>query len=163
VYSGQRQWVGNWLLVSGQTEWRFDTHGSDAGAVLNRAVDIVTDRIASRDAVILSRSGLERVRLRIAGIETLPHYARLTDYFKGLLPVEHARLVSLSGGTQEWELHLATALDAFVQLLERDGRLRAVPVSTEPLVRLTAETPLSPEPAGTPTFDYVWLDRSLGR
>ena len=104
-------WRADWTLLGlgDRRAWTATARAIDAAVA--SGVDGATERLAST----LAGKGGERrqVRARVQGVESLAAYARVSEYFDGLVRVESARLYRAAPGALVFDLAIQGRIDEF--------------------------------------------------
>lgn len=122
------------LQLDGQPYW-FELARSDTGVALRHLVDQVTDKIASKYAVVSSADTSQQVVLQVDGVNELDGYAKLTRYLDRVVAISQYQLQVVQGSQVAFLVNLATDLGALEQTFRLDGKMS---VSDQPVLQVPA-------------------------
>lgn len=105
------RWRADWTLLGlgERRAWSATAGGIDSAVA--SGIDGVTERLAS----MLAGKGGERrrVRARVRGVDSLAKYARVSEYFRGLVRVDSARLQRATPGELVFDITIQGRVDEF--------------------------------------------------
>ena len=102
------QWLGEWEFWLNKEVFTHQTSGPDLLDQASQMVDLLTDELAARNAVLGRESGL--LQLAVGGIRSPADYGSLLNYLRSLEFVD-AVVVSRLQGDRLW-INLQTRADA---------------------------------------------------
>ena len=120
-----RQWQSSWSLLMPESERHWSLVDSDYTQLINKAVDQAADAMGEVYAVHTIGQGAPEavIRLRVDGVSAISKYRQLEDYLRDLNMVENLLPLQVDAKSALFEVSLRTGADAFLDLVDAEGRL----------------------------------------
>jgi hypothetical protein len=115
--------VGLWQFLFQDQVEIFDSLATELETYINDPLDRITSQLARHFSVTPLRSGQQRARLRVEGVDSLAAYAELVTYLEGLVLVDSVIVSLLRGQVLELDLSLQGNPDQLHELLSLDRNL----------------------------------------
>ena len=116
-------WRGDWKLYQERSNNDWNNRGKSLEAVAADAVRHVADLLANRFAPLARETGLNLVRLRVSGIDTLAGYATVGRLLEGHKGLERVTVAAVEADAVVYELQTRSGIDALEQGLSVGGVL----------------------------------------
>lgn len=119
-----QQWHASWTLVIGGETAVWDSEGASREMAAAQGVQEAIDRLAARFAPLAAGGSAGRIHLRVAGVESLRDYVRVSRYLSSQGTVEQADLLSVEPDAVIFELSVRGSEQVLEQALALGGVLR---------------------------------------
>jgi len=129
-------WSSRWhLAVAGNPSSWADSH-QQLDTLAQQGIDDTADILASRFAVSPGGGSTETVRISVTGVDSLPDYARLSDYLAGLTAVVDMQVAKVAGHEIQYALQLNGSLQDFTHTVTIGTVLEPLAAATPGSFRL---------------------------
>lgn len=121
--AGETQWLANWQILRPDGDSLIESQGDSASAALLEGIELISDDLASRYAIVVSDSLDSALTLQLSGVSDFGAYAQSIDYLESLAMVVSAKPHLVKGGELWLSLETEGGLDLLLNALQSDEKL----------------------------------------
>lgn len=92
---GENSWAADWLLLSEQTNIRFQTTAPEQEVLLTKAVGLVAETMAERYAIVMRGRAKNQIRVALEGVATLEDYSKALNLLNSLTVIKNATVIQV--------------------------------------------------------------------
>lgn len=120
---GQTQWLANWQILRGDGDSLLESQGDSANSALLEGIELISDDLASRYAIVVSDSSDSALTLQLSGVSDFGAYAQSIDYLESLAMVVSANPHWVKGSDVWLSLETEGDVDLLLNALKSDEKL----------------------------------------
>lgn len=142
ILLGRMRWIdGGWsvdwnLIVDEQTE-RWTLSALDLTVLMSSGVNVATDYISSRFAVLANSGNDGVLLLRVSGLKNVAEYAKASHYLSSLAPVKNVYVIEVNPFQVDFHIELSgneqdlKRLISLGRMLVPDDKIKTIKVVTQ--------------------------------
>lgn len=152
---GQTQWLANWQILRPDGDSLIESQGDSASAALLEGIELISDDLASRYAIVMSDSLDTALTLQLSSVSDFGAYAQSIDYLESLAMVVSAKPHFVKENELWLSLETEGGLDLLLNALQSDEKLLS---AKDTSVRLS-DSRYAPLGSVANPLRYYWLMR----
>lgn len=152
---GQTQWLANWQILRPDGDSLIESQGDSASAALLEGIELISDDLASRYAIVMSDSLDTALTLQLSAVSNFGAYAQSIDYLESLAMVVSAKPHYVKESELWLSLETEGGLDLLLNALQSDEKLLS---AKDTSVRLS-DSRYAPLGSVANPLRYYWLIR----
>lgn len=120
---GETQWLANWQILRSDGDSLIESQGDSASSALLEGIELISDDLASRYAIVVSDSLDSALTLQLSGVSNFGAYAQSIDYLESLAMVVSAKPHFVKENELWLSLETEGGLDLLLNALQSDEKL----------------------------------------